>query len=287
MYLNINHKIIKPYENNVIPHVLEIKLNKNYMMHELFNICDTQKKDEIINCVENMLEENKIKLDHIHNKISKNFCKLNYDSFDDDNEYLIYIYNILFLKDNNLFYQNKHILYLLRNQYKNFNNYIYPLIFFNIINKKYNLKYFFQNNFIRNNIFLPYNINDTNYLSNLSENFIVNVRKALRTIFYYLNYNNKINDQNVMMLKYFVQCALNNHEIKIEEDEKEDEKEKEKKKGNEREQTNYNTNEHSIINTKEILHISNYNNISTLVDGNDNIKNTKKKEKRFISRLFL
>ncbi|CRG99439.1 LOW QUALITY PROTEIN: conserved Plasmodium protein, unknown function [Plasmodium relictum] len=200
-YFKLDRKIINIYENNNISNVFQINLNRNYILNEFFLINTFAEKQEIITMIEEEIKKNEKKV-YLDDFI-ENFINSNEAIEGDDKSNSFYIFNQLFLRDYNIFSKNKHILYLILNKCRNFDNHFYSFLFYSIINKGYPLIQFFQNNLISNNIVINKNLYNTSYNLKIQENINNILHKDEGTMFKKLSafIRKKINSN--IMSRYF------------------------------------------------------------------------------------
>ncbi|KJP87489.1 hypothetical protein AK88_02921 [Plasmodium fragile] len=177
--LKMNKNIINTFESSSLSDVCLINLDRKYILTELFLICSSTEKGEIIEAIEGS-GDRKDEGRHSSGKISgqspeapfsdhlarpplelppRRFPvklltnRIDLEANTNDNAANSFsIYTQLYLRDQNLFAWNKHILCLLRNQCVNFANRFYAFLFYNTISRTHQLNPFFQDRWVAKNI---------------------------------------------------------------------------------------------------------------------------------------
>ncbi|ANQ07482.1 Uncharacterized protein PCOAH_00016920 [Plasmodium coatneyi] len=173
--LKMNKEIINTFKSSSLSNVFLINMDRKYVLTELFLICSSTEKGEIIEAIEGGYDRkqegehssgDQNSGDHFSDhlpqppneltprrfpvKLLTN--RIDLDGNTNGSANSLCIYTQLYLRDHNLFAWNKHILCLLRNQCVNFANRFYAFLFYNTISRTHQLNQFFQDRWIAKNI---------------------------------------------------------------------------------------------------------------------------------------
>ncbi|EUD68051.1 hypothetical protein C922_01663 [Plasmodium inui San Antonio 1] len=190
--LKMDKKIIDTFRSSMLSDVFLISLHRKYILTELFLICSSTEKGEIIDAIEGggdtkqeggyssgensaqpfsgknsgqpfsgqnseyhssgHLERPPLGLPPRCFPVKLLTNGIDFEGNTNESANSLRIYTQLYLRDYNLFASNKDVLSLLRNQCVNFVNRFYAFLFYNTVSRTHQLKPFFQDRWIAKNI---------------------------------------------------------------------------------------------------------------------------------------